>query len=43
VATLDAKAVQVARMGVETGHLTARTTRAEALKAVDPRALHGAR
>jgi LmbE family N-acetylglucosaminyl deacetylase len=43
VATLDAKAVQVARVGVEAGHLTAGTTRAEALKAVDPRALHGAR
>jgi LmbE family N-acetylglucosaminyl deacetylase len=43
VTTLDAKAAQVARVGVGAGRLPAGTTRAEALKVIDPRTLHGAR
>ena len=43
VKTLDAKAQLVARVGVETGLLPAGTKRAEPLKVIDPRALHGAR
>jgi LmbE family N-acetylglucosaminyl deacetylase len=43
VTTLDEKAAQVARVGVEAGRLPTGTTRAEALKVIDPRALHGAR
>ena len=41
--TLDAKAQLVARVGVEAGLLPAGTKRAEPLKVIDPRALHGAR
>lgn len=43
VQTLDAKAQLVARVGVEAGLLLAGTKRAEPLKVLDPRALHGAR
>ena len=43
VKTLDAKAQLVARVGVEAGLLPAGTKRAEPLKVIDPRALHGAR
>jgi len=43
VATLDAKAQLVARIGVEAGLLPRGTHRAEPLKVIDPRALHGAR
>jgi LmbE family N-acetylglucosaminyl deacetylase len=43
VTTLDAKAAQVAKVGVGAGRLPAGTTRAEALKVIDPRTLHGAR
>ena len=43
VKTLDAKSQLVARVGVEAGLLPAGTKRAEPLKVIDPRALHGAR
>ena len=43
VKTLDAKAQLVARVGVEAGLLPVGTKRAEPLKVIDPRALHGAR